>query len=122
MTNEEMNELDRWLAENPMGWEFAFTKETWTDKSRAAYWSKKSEKYELVYYADGWHPTRNIAQAFQVVEKMLNTTYGFTLDCPIGSMCFAQFYSDIEYENWIELGETPALAICLAAKKAWEAK
>jgi len=73
-----------------------------------------------------WHPSTDIAQAFEVVEKLLkhpdnkmgcfhlehlNEGNGWSVSC-----C----YDLGEWKDWIH-ADTPAMAICLAALKAMEA-
>ena len=127
MTNKE---LDKWLAENVMGWKYAPTTETWIDKARAAYWWKDSnENYHLQCYENHWQPTESISHAFQVVEKMMEKfpDWFFTLDV-FGDnytgkdRAVAIFHESAE--GYIEQScvgaETRAKAICLACKAAIE--
>jgi len=124
MTNEEMNELDKWLAENVMGWKLSID-QIWNEISH--FWTNEmcwTRKPELIRVAD-WQPTRNITQAFEVVEMFRSEGWSCELYLAFMGVTDAIF-------RWIDgpiplkkakiKAKTPALAICLAAKKAWEAK
>ena len=99
--NKEMQELDDWLAENVMG-------------KPTGYYSLQMSNVDSDRWKD-WHPTTNIAQAFEVVEKM-NDCLHLKEHGEEGKWCAMFCASMMEYEH----GEIPALAICLAAKKAKE--
>lgn len=107
MTPQEKIELNEWLAENIMGWKM---------ENDSIGWCWCEAKDTVVYkYAD-WHPTHNIAQMLEVLEKFdfweLKKTdeneYSATVCDSNG------FPHDSNNEQLI------TLAGCLAAKKAWE--
>jgi hypothetical protein len=119
MTNEEMNELDKWLAENVLGW-----KAQW-----AFMWNRvvHSHEHKYCYVKDDmeigvtdWHPTRNITQAFEVLEKLW----------PDFELGIYHEYPDVwrvtvtpkEKQTFIEIGADFCLTVCLATRKAWETK
>jgi hypothetical protein len=114
MTNEEMNELDKWLAENVMGW--AYDEFGGLIGIRPAYIFKDNS---FIYLAD-WHPTRNITQAFEVLEKLW----------PDFELGIYHEYPDVwrvtvtpkEKPTFIEIGADFCLTVCLATRKAWETK
>ena len=100
--------IDREIAEKIMGWIDPDPVESnmWCDKSHFPT-SLKSM----------WHPSTDIKQAFEVVEKMREKGSIFTLcDQDPGEKpeWDAQFFSVIATDD------TPAMAICLAALKAVE--
>ena len=124
MTNKE---LDKWLAENVMGWQER------GDKYDVLCWYERNERKASAGSWDRWKPTESRSDAFQVVEKMLEKfpDWFFTLD--IFGANYGPKYGDSEVvatfhesaEGYIihscEGAETAPLAICLAAKKAVEA-
>lgn len=112
MKPQEKQELSAWLAENVMGWH----------QVRRFYYYPGILSYEnmAIMAVDHWSPTDNIAQAFEVVEKM-RPEYSYMI-WDTDSYHHAMITSRYGKSNSIEHAETPALAICLAAKKAWEAK
>jgi len=123
MTNEEMSELDQWLAENVMGWRFRKRIPHVFGAPPAYVIDIGTEEQDFVMYVEDWTPTRNIAQAFEVVEKMEKNGFCFELsDSPFQTWDAIFEFQLNKKEFAIGAIETPALAICLAAKKAWEAK
>ena len=105
-------DLDREMAE-VMGW----------DTDGHGYFSDNPQAYQGP--CGDWHPSTDIAQAMQVVEKMPNCR--FALKKPRGQKNYiAGFYGYIkenEYRGFRGFeceSDTPAMAICLAAKKALE--
>jgi len=101
-----MEDLDRWLAENVMGW-------VWP---HGLYW---------------WHPSTDIAQAMQVVSKMLSESnedfiWEFELSIfeGVAYATFCQHFKKGKGKDRIfdaqTSEDTPEMAICLAAKKALE--
>ena len=101
-------ELDKWLAENVMGW--------------------VGKHGRPNFFLALWHPTEFISDAFQVVEKMMEKfpDWFFTLDVfgknYHGDRFVATFQESakayIAYS--CASGKTAPLAICLAAKEAIE--
>lgn len=113
MTNRE---LDNWLAQNLMGWKKEKRFGTppygifyWIDESLSYKWLRPSEGWEA------WQPTESISDAFQVVEKMDDCLH-LREHGEDGTWC-AMFC--VSMTEWIS-GNTPPLAICLAAKRAIE--
>ena len=109
-------ELDRWIAENVMGWNI---RETDYD-----YGQLHSHGTSIYYWCEGiekrvregcWQPTESISDAFQVVEKMNDCLH---LSEHGKDGIWAAMFCTYGHE-WVS-GETAPLAICLAAKKAIE--
>ena len=110
-----MKELDIWLAKNLMGW---------VDHCNM-YWKDPVDGFKRMRKQTTWQPTIDIKQAFECVEKFC-TESSFTLHFdPQAS------YNYDEIHRWISCtpedencatATTPALAICLAIKKAEEKK
>ena len=122
MTNDEMNELDEFLATQVMGWEFRRRIRHVFGAPSAWVIDIGTGEQDFVMYVEDWQPTRKIAQAFEVVEKMRAQKLFVCLQggddaTPIGWWCCV---ADEEGSCAVD-AETPALAISLAAKKAWEA-
>jgi hypothetical protein len=111
MTNRE---LDGWIAENVMGWKWAqFSEILGAGKD---YWRKDGNgRYHFQCGGEDWNPTRSIAEAFQVVERMESCLHlkqhGKT------GRWYAMFCDCVD--EYVE-AETASLVICLAAKKAVE--
>ena len=121
MNEQEMRDLDKWLAENVMGWKIPSKGKYWLNPIDTDYnYMQHGSKFGVV-----WQPTQDIKQAFQCVEKFC-TESSFTLHFdPQAS------YNYDEIHRWISCtpedencatATTPALAICLAIKKAEEKK
>lgn len=124
MTPIDLTELDRLLAEKVMGW-----------LRPAAKWFDAITLHRILdpcteEYID-WHPTTDIAQAMIVAERMNDSGWNLTL-CS-GNGWGATFYKVNFQETsethivWEEShgpvnADTPALAICLAARKWLESK
>lgn len=107
MTPTELTELDRMLAEF-MG----FSVRTEVEDDRFGDFPPDAAEYynngqRDVCMTCDWHPTTDIAQAFMVAEKA--DTY-FELKKLVGGLWEATV------GNRGDIGDTPALAICLAAK------
>jgi hypothetical protein len=109
MTPEELNQIDRELAEWPMGFD----------------WSEDCE-YDLeidqVATPGNWHPTSDPKQAFMVVDAMVKKfRYSFNLSA-LDNLYEASFCSTsgrflIEGDTEkFGRDHTPELAICVAAK------
>ena len=119
MNDQEMRDLDKWLAENVMGWKIHYS-----DWSHGMVYYEDS-KFDHKGLMDEWQPTQDIKQAFECVEKFC-TESSFTLHFdPQAS------YNYDETHRWISCtpedencatATTPALAMCLAIKKAMENK
>lgn len=100
MTDHELDNLDRLLAEKVMGW-----------RAGNYNWIETPITRPQISLSD-WHPTRDIAQAFMVVEKI----GGFNL-------------YELSSGNWLaafwktsSAADNPALAISLAAQAWLESK
>jgi len=112
MNSKEMQELDAWLAENIVKWHKAML---WFAAEEKEWWFDEQNQRE--YSIAGWHPTRNIAQAFEVVEKMKDDEFIFDNFRRRIAGYFNYEFGEL-FRNLNDLSE----CICLAAKKAWEAK
>lgn len=108
MDEKEMQELDVWLAENVMEWENRKIYWNWAERD---FWFDGDERKISVAK---WHPTTSIAQAFEVNQKLDQLLYLMETSKNVWLAYLLDASS--------EYAETPALAICLAAKKAWETK
>ena len=107
MTNRE---LDKWIAENVMGWRFirSFLHNEWL---------YQDETTRMIKIPGEWHPTESISDAFQVVEKMKENSKRWI---KFSQLLFRYF--DCSFFTLLHnLSELPN-KICLAAKKAVEAK
>ena len=124
ITNQHLAD---WIAINIMGWEKE--KKYGTPPYSMWWWVDSSFAYKWIKPAQGWgrwHPTRSISDAFEVVEKMLHLKRQWVFDYKefrksVGKgRCRARFrISDLHEPNWA-FAEIRPLAICLAAKKAFE--
>jgi hypothetical protein len=104
--------LDKWIAENVMGW-MSFEK-------LMVYGPK--EGYALLsecIATKDWHPTEDIAQAFMVVERMAEEGWRLTLEESGHWYVAYKLLSPNRAQKVIEeTADTPALAICRAAYQA----
>lgn len=111
----EMNELDRLLAEKVMGW---VDSAPGCDMKKHRQWKDSGGNFVMRVYH--WHPTRDIAQAFMVAEKVDANEIEITMGSYFRE---AERWSckiverDSDERHWGQAA-TPALAISLAAK-AW---
>lgn len=136
MTPDQMDVLDRALAEKLMGWTVARIEgcmDTYyrgPDGHSNHYQLKKA--YDAIPDGPIWSPTRNLIQALgdggkgTVVGMMRKREYKFRLDLELKGFS-ANFYIQkpckmlgygYEEINWDGIALIPALAICLAAAKA----
>ena len=108
-------DLDGWIALKIMGWRRATN-----------HWVKGNK---LQYAFDSWHPTESISDAFQVVEKMREDDFWFSMSYKEGIapdfkgpgyMVRFRCVRGATRGDHIGYAETAPLAICLAAKKAIE--
>lgn len=112
MTNRE---LDKWIAENVMGWHEAMWKQDFK------YWYKRNERKMRTEGWECWQPTGSISDAFQVVEKMSQLDYWVDLtDKYMRPESWECCFFASEGFMYQAFAETAPLAICLAAKKAIE--
>ncbi len=121
-------ELDKWIAENIMGWKqiegeeaiSEFEKQPQiTDQQfhRKCIWVKGGQRMACEGCGNLPSYTESISDTFQVVEIMRTTHFKWfeMAHRPNGYIC--NFVGDPKYT---EFAETAPLAICLAAKKALE--
>lgn len=120
MEQTEINrELDKWIAENVMGWRYhiRFAPESWLEAGIFKVEVKK------------WHPTKSTSDAFQVVEKIHETwlfskrqAYLMALQKIVSNAIVGLTEVD-QIIAWPDLFFyiTPK-AICLAAKKVIESQ
>ena len=108
------NELDKWLAEKVMGW----TVNT-MDSGFTVWRDDKINTYSLL----GWHPTENIKQAFECVDKMMQDGYWLrltyrTIYTTTNGTWEALFrcIPGSSRPDRIDYADTPELAICHAIK------
>lgn len=112
MTNDELDAIDRKLAEKCMGW-FNHNHE-WVTVT-ASTTSPGIPVFEC--FIHDWHPTCNIAQAFMVLEKL--HPIGFSISSFEGKdyNCSLTAFGGLGEWHVVLRAETPALAICLAGLK-----
>lgn len=103
----ENRKLDKWLAENVMGWKYADP--LWVDE-KGNFQHYGDDFAASVKYCDRWQPTTSISDAFQVVEKMKETW------TPSEKERFLKILEPISKDFFL----ITAKDICLAAKKAIE--
>lgn len=108
-------DLDRWLAENLMGWHIVKQGE-----DKLEHWVDMNEN--LIWIVDTWHPTRHIGQCQQVWEKMRDNEkhfIGWHLEMCVypPGYCGARF---IESQRTYIIADTIEMAVCMAAKQALE--
>lgn len=119
MKSDELIELRQWLAENVMGWEF---------HQPATMYYHSSPYYRQfvgdIYCSKGdentWHPDTDLNQAFKLVDKMIEK--GFDMFDVHYAPHLGKWVAACEKQHSKILCEkkadTPALAICLAIRKA----
>ena len=101
--------IDREITEKVMGW-----------FERDGYWFCKNSTV-IPFYC--WHPSTDIKQAFEVVDKMQELGFGFDLQINNTDDGYsAEFEKDTDPNNFNPMWhDTPAMAICLTALKAIKA-
>ena len=115
MTDTDKRKLDTLMATEGMGWERCRATVTLPNGEPAEQdiWRKGSQHISV----HAFRPTEDISQAFMVVDAMVSGGYEITLH-----MSFIEGnWVDIERDGNLPVvydGETPALAICLAAEEA----
>lgn len=108
--NKTMRGLDAWLAENVMGWKGDGY--CWRDPKLI------QPYYRMQASVEDWHPTTNIAQAFELLNKFdYWELYGNE-----GEGHAAAIWDNKDRRRAVCEQPTATLAICLAAQKAWEAE
>jgi len=120
----EPNEIDREIAEKVMGWLLEIDGEAGRD-----WWRDKSGYKQWEYT---WHPSTDIAQAFQVVEKMREQDYWFSIvyktemsrdgERELPPAWWARFrcVQGGTRPDGYDHADTPEMAICKAALRAVE--
>ncbi len=63
-----MTDTDRIMAEKVMGWKYFESITDFVDPSYCE--TKDGIHFTFIVYEHGWHPSTDISQAFEVVEKM----------------------------------------------------
>jgi len=115
-------DIDREVAEKVMGWVTTITNHRAGLHMRRSEGVYNDDSGKFVCYKLSFTPSTNIAQAFEVVEKMQKGGWKFFSievdDLYNGGMWKAVFYTPPN--PFIEYADTPATAICLAALKAIE--
>ena len=105
MTNKE---LDKWIAENVMGWR---------NSKQGFYWIFPGGGQKCIF-----NPTESISDAFQVVEKMFELRGYLSSVSKQGiNNYFCEFFENGGVGAWEVQAKTAPIAICLTAKKAIEA-
>ena len=84
MTPAELDALDKWLATELMGWHLEHLKPGPKYHAEPGYYFCDNENRVLINKKD-WSPTRKIAQAFEVVEKLVERGYYLKLERMIHS-------------------------------------
>jgi hypothetical protein len=115
MTNQE---LDKWLAENVMGWlEYKAKGGLYP----GLYWATAFNDCSGGMNQDDWQPTQDIKQTFECVKKCctkLSLALNFDPQASYHCDKIHRWIACIpENENCVT-AKTPTLAICLAIKKA----
>lgn len=125
-----MMDIDKRIAVEVMEWELGLHPD-FDDNWWFEYISDRPyQEYKII--DTDWHPSTNIVQAFEVVEKMRaqrpdgSDGYNFNLNWQGHkgiTVCLAQFH---RIDGNLEFGQgasgDPAEAVCLAALKAVEVK
>ena len=123
-------ELDKWIAENVMGWKLK--KQVALTPRDDWYWVDSKEEFKISNY--DWHPTESISDAFQVVEKMVEKGYYTEIDIDGPNTIFCCFVAGnlnvkkdgikktMEEKVHSAINSSASLAICFAAKKAIESE
>jgi len=99
-------EIDKKIATGVMGW----------IEDQASWVYKDGDTYRCSYHLKGshaWQPSTNIAQAFEVVEKMHSAGWSFKLRHFSVGGWVAGFGTRVD-----AAADTPAMAICKAALEA----
>jgi len=118
-------EIDRLVAERVMGWEHEEIDRGERGKFHAWYTDDYEHGEMPIYYefVNGdtswgrmWQPTTDIAQAWQVVERMraLGWDFGMDWDTAIRAMFIQRNGSEFVSSE----SDSPHIAICIAALKA----
>ncbi|WP_199426265.1 BC1872 family protein [Thermaerobacillus caldiproteolyticus] len=107
-----LREIDRLVAEHVMGWEPVYD-----DGDLISFVTE----FGILFFSDDdereWSPTIDIADAWQVVEKLNEDDFDFQVWREKGKYN-VEFSKDFFYLYGFAESETAPLAICLAALKA----
>ena len=102
---DELTKIDDAVAEHVMRWQ-----------RRVYYWDRpKGEGNHYMLWCKNWQPTRNIAQAWQLVTKFESENYDVLLGT-FGTRWRCIFES--EERGYTGYGETAMMAIATCALKA----
>lgn len=120
MTDQEISRI---IAEKVMGWTLEHG--WWKDDNGYTAYEAHSDGTLEECDGDWWHPSTDIGQAFQVVEKTMGNPR-MQFDCLAPFLCNdhkyrwkCTYYDGKTMYEAVE--DTPAMAICKAALKAMEA-
>lgn len=102
-------DIDREIAEKVMKWMLGGA--TVDPMSYPVWWDVANKK--IVDGLETWQPSKNIDQAFEVVEKMLNMNWEFVIIWLNKLGKWRAAFGENQGND-----RTPAMAICLAALKA----
>ena len=105
-----LREIDRLVAEKVMDWvQGEYAKDKW-------YYKKNGQIHGMAKFVKDWNPSTNIADAWQVAEKLMKNGLFFNVLKWIDGDFVARFENhkvSVKAE-----AETAPLAICLAALKS----
>lgn len=113
--SEDLDRKDRLAAEKVMGWAVHFRNTAFYVLAEEQNTGCYGKPMALVH---DWHPTRNIAQAFQIVEAMRKKGFVFSLAVSQALSWEAGFHG--EKEVYFGKAMNPAEAITRAAISATE--
>lgn len=130
MTELELHQLDRLLAERIMGWHMITS--TTLSGTHSYWWTSHNHTDKSLFgFTTQWHPTENVEQAVMIAEELRQDGWGYTLGgrsldelvraklTPTEShvVRFRHIKSGCLVDG---MGDTLALAICRAAEKVIE--
>jgi hypothetical protein len=115
--NKSLDELDMLAAIHVMGWELKMPSRVYVIRRESNLPAIDTGKmFNKGPHQNRWKPTRNIAQAWEVIEKLQPFAFGLLYE-----KLDLQWYCEIEYPA-LKVSNTEAetapLAICMAALKA----
>lgn len=116
MTEQELNDIDRLLAEKVMEWHtetIAVGPDIAGDYWFPASWKGGQHPELECYHVSDWHPTRCIEQAMMVAEKIGGHIELIRMENGLWRCLIWFGLSQVTGER----RDTPALAICLAAQE-----
>ena len=114
-----MEDLDRWIAENIMEFEYIDQLNSWYPTEEQL---GRARQVDDGHPKSRWHPPTDIAQAFQVVGKMVKNGWKFEMHIQGEDQwaCFSKCPDPFHPKIFCSDDKEIATAICLAAKKALE--